>query len=170
MSAQVRSAVTAEELDAARRLIRGLLTWQRERPAEVQKLVEAYFDLDAFEIELAGLPGKYGPPDGELLIAEVSGRIVGVVASRRIDDDACEMKRMFVETSAHGQGVGRALANELIDRARAAGYASMLLDTSKGQTAAIALYRSLGFVEIPPYTEVDDVLREGMLYFRLDLR
>lgn len=169
MLVQVRTASSPRDLDEARRLIRGLLTWQRQRPPEVQELVEAYFDEDDFERELRELPGEYAPPGGELLIAEVDGHVVGVVASHGIGDDACEMKRMFVETSAHGRGVGRALAAELIDRARAAGYRAMFLDTSRGQTAAIGLYRSLGFVEVPPYTEVNDVLRAGMLYFRLDL-
>jgi len=169
MSVQVRSAVSEHDLDDARRLIRGLLTWQRQRPPEVQELVEAYFDEDDFERELRGLPGEYGPPDGELLLAEIDGHVVGVVASHRIGDDACEMKRMFVETAAHGRGAGRALAVELILRARASGFRAMFLDTSRGQTAAIALYRSLGFVEVPPYTPVNDVLRAGMLYFRREL-
>ena len=169
MSLQVRTAVSDDDLDHARRLIRGLLTWQRQRPPEIQKLVEAYFDEDDFERELRQLPGDYGPPNGQLLIAELDAHVVGVVASHRIGADACEMKRMFVETSAHGHGVGRALAVELIGRAREHGYRQMFLDTSRGQTAAIGLYRSLGFVEVPPYTDVSDILRAGMLYFRLDL-
>lgn len=169
MSVQVRTATSKHDLDDARRLIRGLLTWQRQRPPEVQELVEAYFDEDDFERELRELPGEYGPPDGELLIAAVDGLVVGVVCSHRISADACEMKRMFVETEAHGRGAGRALALEVIARARASGYDAMFLDTSRGQTAAIGLYRSLGFVEVPPYTPVNEVLRAGMLYFRLEL-
>src|SRR5690242_11703357 len=94
MSVQVRTATSEHDLDEARRLIRGLLTWQRQRPADVQELVEAYFDEDDFERELRELPGEYGPPDGQLLIAEIAGHVVGVVASHPIGDDACEMKRM----------------------------------------------------------------------------
>lgn len=69
-------------------------------------------DAAAFESELASLPGKYAPPDGRLLLATQHSRPAGCVALRRIDNESCEMKRMFVDEAVQGQGVGRALDHE----------------------------------------------------------
>jgi putative acetyltransferase len=107
--------------------------------------------FQAFDDELAQLPGEYAPPDGRLLLARVADQPVGCVALRRIDAGACEMKRLYLRPVARGQGVGRALAVAVIAEARQIGYAAMRLDTVPAMTAAIALYRSLGFREIPPY-------------------
>jgi GNAT superfamily N-acetyltransferase len=104
-----------------------------------------------FEDEVANLARQYGPPDGVLLLARDSDGYVGCGALRRFSQDACEMKRLYVKPSAQGQGVGRALANALIDEARAIGYRRMLLDTLPSMHGAWTLYRSLGFREIAPY-------------------
>lgn len=170
MTVQIRVASTSADLDEVRRLLRDYLAWQRARPSEIQSLVSAYFDERGFEGDLDRLPGEFGPPDGELLLAWDGDHAIGTVASHRFDAESTEMKRMFVEPRAQGRGVGRMLAEEIVARARAAGYRRMLLDTSPGQDAAIALYRSLGFESVGPYAELDDALRDGLVFFRLDLR
>jgi putative acetyltransferase len=118
---------------------------------------QAWLGLDlcfqSFEDELAALPGRYAPPAGRLLLAEHDGAVVGVVASREIGPGVCEMKRLFVRPAAHGLGIGRALAEQLIDEARAAGFRAMRLDTIADRMApAVALYERLGFRDIPAYT------------------
>lgn len=164
----IRQATTASDLQHVRDLVTALVGWLRDLFAEDTAPIDEYFL--AIQPELATLPGIYGPPDGRLLLATVDGRTVGTVALRNIGGGTCEMKRMYVDTAAHGQGIGRALAVALVDQARELGYARMRLDTSRRQTAAIRLYRSLGFQEIPPYYEVSDLLRQTMHYMELPLQ
>ncbi len=108
-----------------------------------------------FEAELASLPGEYAAPGGQLLVAYVDGELAGCGALRLLTDadyaNACEMKRLYVRDSCRGVGLGRILAQALLDEARSLGYSAMLLDTLDDMEAARELYSSLGFVEIPPY-------------------
>jgi GNAT superfamily N-acetyltransferase len=165
----VYAASSPAELDQARDLLRAYVTWHRQRHLADQGLIDRYFGTTRFGRELAGLPGRYAPPAGRLLLAGSGGVAVGCVALRRIDDQSCEMKRMFVSPAAQGRGVGRALGNELIRAARAEGYSSMYLDTSTRQTEARSLYRSLGFAEVEPYYETPQELRGWLVFMRLDL-
>ena len=108
-----------------------------------------------FESELAQLPGDYAEPSGALLIAEVEGALAGCCALRPLDNadypNASEMKRLYVRKAFRGFGLGRELAEAMLDRARQAGYACVLLDTLDDMESARALYTDLGFEEIPPY-------------------
>ena len=108
-----------------------------------------------FEAELAALPGEYAPPSGALLLALVDGEVAGCGALRPLHEsdyaNACEMKRLYVRPAYRKFGLGRLLAQALLDRGLQAGYSAMLLDTLDDMEAARSLYASLGFEEIPPY-------------------
>jgi ribosomal protein S18 acetylase RimI-like enzyme len=103
--------------------------------------------------EFAGLPGKYAPPGGTVLIArDAAGGAAGCVALRPAGaDGACEMKRLYVRPSQRGTALGRRLAEAVIAHARACGYRRMLLDTLGTMRAALGLYVSLGFTPTAPY-------------------
>ena len=141
-----------------------MLIGQAESPEQIEQarvLFQEYgaslgFSLcfQSFDKELAGLPGDYAPPEGRLLLAEQDGKLAGCVALHKIGDGICEMKRLYVRPEFRGKALGRALAEQVIQEARAMGYARMRLDTIVGKMdAAIALYRALGFCEVPPYRE-----------------
>ena len=108
-----------------------------------------------FAAELAALPGEYNSPQGALLLALVDGEVAGCGALRALPDsdyaNASEMKRLYVRPAYRKFGLGRLLAQALLDRGRQAGYSAMLLDTLDDMEAARGLYASLGFEEIPPY-------------------
>jgi ribosomal protein S18 acetylase RimI-like enzyme len=108
-----------------------------------------------FEAELDGLPGEYAAPAGALLVALLDGQPAGCGALRPLNDvdypNACEMKRLYVPRAFRRFGLGRLIAQQLIDLAMQAGYSTLLLDTLDDMEAARGLYTSLGFEEIPPY-------------------
>mgnify|MGYP001422084236 CR=1 FL=1 len=108
-----------------------------------------------FEAELAEFPGEYAPPSGQFLLAFVDGALAACGGVRALPDadyaNACEMKRLFVRPAFRRFGLGRVLAEALLDEARRAGYSVLLLDTLDDMEAARELYASLGFEEIPPY-------------------
>ena len=108
-----------------------------------------------FEAELVGLPGDYAPPSGRLLLALVDGELAGCGGLRGLAEcdhaDACEMKRLFVRPAFRRFGLGRMLAQQLLDDARQIGYSAMLLDTLDEMEAARELYAALGFEEVAPY-------------------
>lgn len=117
-----------------------------------------------FETELAGLPGKYAPPQGALLLARNSSGVpVGCVALRPLDATMSEMKRLYVAPAGRGTGAGRALLDAVLDAARAAGYREIRLDTLPDMKDAQALYLRNGFEVIAPYY---DTPVAGTLFMR----
>jgi putative acetyltransferase len=115
------------------------------------------FDLcfQNFEEELANLPGDYNQPRGTLLLARINDEVAGCCALRPLDSvdypNACEMKRLYVRPAFRSLGLGRLLAEAIMDSARMADYDCILLDTLDDMEAARALYVELGFQEVPPY-------------------
>ncbi len=150
---------------------------QAEDMAGVREIFEEYaaglgvtLDFQDFEAELAGLPGDYAAPRGALLLALIEGQVAGCCALRPIDNvdyaNAAEMKRLYVRKAFRGFGLGRQLAEAILDAARAVGYHSVLLDTLDEMEAARQLYAELGFEEITPYYHNP---LQGAHYLKVDL-
>ncbi len=136
------------ESDAGLEAVRALFV-------EYQQSLGVDLCFQNFEQELQELPGEYAAPMGALLLASVDGEAAGCCALRPLVNtdhvNACEMKRLFVRRAFRGLGLGRQLAERIMDLARQAGYDCVLLDTLDDMESARALYEDLGFVEVAPY-------------------
>ena len=125
-----------DEFDAVRELFR-----------EYGEFVGSPICFENFACEIASLPGEYIC----LPVAEESGELAGCAALRNIGEGVAEMKRLYVRPGFQGRGLGRLLAERIIHEARASGHRLIRLDTLPVMGSALALYRSLGFRQIPPY-------------------
>ena len=130
-----------------------------EQIRQVRQLFEEYaaslsFDLcfQNFQQELDGLPGDYTPPDGGLWLAITDrGEAAGCVALCRLKQNIGEMKRLYVRPEHRGTGLGKRLAQKVLEEAAGMGYERIRLDTTPEMGGAIRLYESLGFKRIAPY-------------------
>lgn len=148
--AEIRDAVLPGDTDAVTRLWLEYLNWGNDG------LHARYgFRLpvqEAVEGDLASI-GKFLPPDGRLLLAAENGEAVGTAALQSIGTSTAEVKRMWVAPACRRSGIGGAMLDRLVTAAADVGYGSLRLDSPLFMTAAHALYRSRGFVEIDPYPE-----------------
>jgi ribosomal protein S18 acetylase RimI-like enzyme len=96
--------------------------------------------FQGFEAEVVGLPGRYAPPSGCLLLAMDGDFPAGCVAMRDLGDGACEMKRLYVTPAYRGRGLGRSLVEEVVRRAERMGNRRMVLDTMPEMAGAVSLY------------------------------
>lgn len=136
----IREATTPPDVDAVRQLVLAHVDERSSMPG-----------IEHMRADAIGLPGPYVPPRGAIWLAQAGADAVGCVALRPLPDDIGEVKRMFVDRAWRGRGVGRALLETLIARARPLGYHRLRLGTITDMTAARALYHSLGFVPIERY-------------------
>ena len=135
---------------------------QAETPAQIENArrlfreYEAWLNVDlcfqSFEDELKNLPGKYAAPTGRLFLAFDGEKIAGCIAFRRIDDEICEMKRLYLREESRGAGLGKRLIERLTKEAKEIGYRKMRLDTlPEKMPRAVALYKEFGFQPIAAY-------------------
>ena len=121
--------------------------------------------FQGFEEELAQLPGCYAPPSGAVFLAIDARVAFGCVGIRPHGERDAELKRLYVRPAHRGCGAGRALFEAAMRRARAIGYAGVVLDTLPSMDTARSMYQAYGFREIPPYY-ANPV--PGAEYYRLD--
>ena len=145
----------------------GEIADMRELFAEYRGWLGEDLSFQGFSSELDSLAELYAPPGGCLLLARApDGAAAGGVGMKELEPGICEMKRLYVRPPWRGLGLGRSLAEAAVRAGREAGYALMRLDTLTRLQEAVALYRSMGFYEIPPYYENP---MDGVFYLELSL-
>ena len=143
---QVQDASVGLGLEQVKRLFRSYA-------AEFADSIAETLCFQGFEAELAGLPGRYAPPSGGLLLAIAGSTPAGCVGLRDLGGGTCEMKRLYVTPEHRGRGIGRLLVEEVIRQAGQAGHRRMVLDTMPDMLGALAMYREFGFVKADRYWE-----------------
>ena len=130
------------------------------RLSAIRELFQEYADsleidlcFQHFTEELAGLPGKYAPPQGRLYLALAGAQPAGCVALRPLAPEVGELKRLYVRPAFRRSGMGRRLAVTALDAAREIGYQTLRLDTLATMKEAITLYESLGFRHTKAYCD-----------------
>lgn len=143
------SEITTHSVDPASAEAAALL---RAMVAEIDAL---YNDRPGSVHSVSADPEEMTPPTGDFLALARDGRLIGCGGIKRLDSQACEVKRMYVLPAARGQGLSRVLLDALEQRARALGYSVARLDTADRQPAAERLYEGSGYRRIPPYNDND---------------
>ena len=148
-------AIDAQSIEACRGLFR-----------EYEQGLGVSLCFQGFEQELASLPGSYARPRGRLLLARIAGEPAACAALRPLGERDGEMKRLYVRPAYRGMGLGRMLAECVIDEARAIGYTTLKLDTLPAMKEAQQMYAELGFIDVAPY---NDNPVAGTRFMSLDL-
>lgn len=123
-------------------------------------------EFQNFQQELLTLPGVYTPPGGMLLLARIDAAPAGTAAFRLLAEDACEAKRLFVRPQFRRRGIAAALLEKIVEGARSCGYRTLYGDTLPSMSAALDMYRRIGFEEVGPYSSRPT---PGAIYLRLNL-
>ena len=119
-----------------------------------------------YDEEIAHLEDKYGPPRGRFYLLYVDGALAGCVGMKSLDEQRAELKRLYVRPAFRGKNLGEYLTRRILDDARLEGYRYVRLDTLPPLKTALALYRRLGFYEIPAYY---DCLIPGTIFMEYRL-
>ncbi|MFZ1023570.1 MAG: GNAT family N-acetyltransferase [Thermoplasmata archaeon] len=142
----------SEDLDVVHRFFSDYRQWVADHQEGIGLLDSGRSDgLDMIDAQIAGLPGAYGPPHGEVLLAFDQEAIVACGALRELEPKVAEIKRLYVRADHRGGGFGKRLTSALLERARELGYERVRVDTLSTMAAAIQFYQELGFRPIPSY-------------------
>lgn len=127
---------------------------------------QEYLDIQNYDEEIKHLEIKYGKPYGSLYLAYYDGELAGCIGLRKIDEQNCEMKRLYVRPKFRGKRIGNQLIQKIIEDAKQIGYSHMLLDTLPFLESALYMYKKYGFYEIESY---NDSPMSTSIYMKLDL-
>lgn len=127
---------------------------------------QTYLAIQNYDEEIKHLETKYGMPNGRLYVAYYDGELAGCIGLRKIDNQNCEMKRLYVRPEFRGKRIGNRLVEKIIADAKEIGYSYMLLDTLPFLQGAIHMYKKYGFYEIDSY---NDSPMETSIYMKLNL-
>lgn len=125
-----------------------------------------YLDIQNYDEEITHLEMKYGMPYGRLYLAYCGGEATGCIGLRKIDEQNCEMKRLYVRPEFRGNKIGEQLVQKIIADAKEIGYSAMLLDTLPFLESAIFMYKKFGFYPIECYN--NSPMRDS-IYMKLEL-
>lgn len=125
-----------------------------------------YLNKQNYDDELENPESKYGHPYGRLYLAFCDNQIAGCIGLKKIDNENCEIKRLYVKSEFRGNNIGNILVTKIIADAKIIGYKHILLDTFPFLETAIKLYKKLGFYEIKSYNNSP---MDNLIYLKSDI-
>lgn len=146
--------------------IKTLFTEYTEYLVENDSKFKEYLEVQKYDDEIEHLEDKYGMPWGRLYLVFYENQVAGCIALRKIDDEKCEMKRLYVRPEFRNKGIARMLTEKIVSDAKEIGYSSMLLDTLPFLQTALKMYKQMGFYEIECYNNSP---MDNSIYLKLDL-
>lgn len=149
-----------------RREVERLFSEYTDMLIENDSAFKDYLAIQNYEEEVTHLEEKYGPPYGRLYVAQYEKRTAGCIGLRKIDEENCEMKRLYVRPEFRGKHIGDRMIEKIIEDARKIGYRHMFLDTLPFLQSALYLYKRYGFQEVESYNNSP---MDTSIYMRLDL-
>jgi putative acetyltransferase len=145
-----------EEIPVAKRLIYQIAHKVFQDPRSLDESI-AFYESKSLLQDIDDLEACYFNNDGIFLVLTDDDRIIGTGAVLKLNDEVCELKRVWLLHEYHGQGLGYRIMQELLAFAREKGYARMRLETDEEyQNRAFSFYKRLGFHEIPRYSQHED--------------
>ena len=166
----VAPATEPDDLDAVRHLCWAYRDFLLNMSEVDRQITETFYPVEKYQKILEEMPELHARPKGMILIAkDGSGAPLGCGMSHALDDETSEIKRVFVNAAARGQGVARMICEDLLRQARQDGFSRVVLDTSKSLTAAQRLYDRLGFAQRGPYQPIPQDVLPALLFYEKDL-
>ncbi len=169
MTHEIRSATFPEDSATVQQLFAGYLEFLFERSPEERENITRKYDPARIPELVREFARTHTRPKGDILIARIGDQWAGCGMIREQEPGIAEIQRVFVNADARGHGLGKALTNGLVDRARQAGYRRVRLDTGHMLSEAIGLYESLGFRRRSPYHADTPQLDHLLVFFELEL-
>lgn len=169
MSVNVTYAKTTSDMSGVAEMTRRYLEWDL---GEFQKASGISLDVETYVSNTMDHLDEYMPPHGRLVMArDETGTLLGVILLRKLFEGAGEVKRLYVDEEARGQGVGQKLIASLVEEARHIGYDRLFLDTATYMPSAHRLYRNVGFCDTDPYpgSENDETVQKFLIFMKLEL-
>ncbi len=165
----IRAAETPRDLAAAQELCWEYRDFLLGFDDSMRSIVDAFYPLEAYTDLMDSLAKKHARPKGIVLLAEQDGAAIGCGMYHPLNNDACEIKRVFVRDTARGSGAGEALSRALIDQACQDSYKRILLDTNAKFNSARKLYEKLGFEQRGAYSDIPADVLPYLVFYELNL-
>jgi putative acetyltransferase len=160
----IRSVDWRKDFDAVRRYFQEYRQWIADHRDPSATGISV--GLDSIDQQIAKLPGEYGPPHGEVILAFMKEEPVACDALRELEPKLGEVKRIYIRADHRGVEFGLRLTGAILNRARELGYERVRVDTLSTMTAAKQFYKELGFKPIPAYWSHP---APGALFFECEL-
>ncbi len=166
---EIVQAQSDKDIREANELTLEYLNWCVE---ESRNRLNEELDIDELYNHSISDQDSFMSDSGRLLLAKEGETVAGIAFLKRLREDVCEIKRMYVQPQYRGKKIGELLLSKLIEEAKVIGYSRVFLDSDPYMDKAHSLYKAMGFAEIPPYPEAEmdgDDYSQHMIYMELVL-